>query len=81
MRVALCRCFCQPIPHTEAIAATGCMYRGLAFTVEPVVCPRETELVIADDHWTIKALNSLPGAQFEETVLIGPEGAEVLTRP
>ncbi|OEH77412.1 methionine aminopeptidase [Cyclospora cayetanensis] len=77
------RRFHQPplIHHTWAPFASGSFYQGLAFTVEPVVCPSATDLKLEADQWTVSATNKLPGAQFEETVLIGAQGPEILTKP
>ncbi len=56
---------------------------GMTFTIEPMV-NASTDYHIAldrDDGWTIYTRDGSNSAQFEHTVLITPQGYEVLTKP
>ena len=48
------------IHHRWSPFPLGCMYRGLCFTVEPVVCLQPSELQILADNWSVVAANKLP---------------------
>jgi methionyl aminopeptidase len=52
---------------------------GMSFTIEPMLTEGLAEVGLWDDGWTIATIDGLPSAQFEHTVLVTPEGVEVLT--
>ncbi len=53
---------------------------GQTLALEPMVTLGRKDVYMAADHWTIKTLDASLAAQFEHTILITPQGAEVLTR-
>lgn len=57
----------------------GEMFEGLVFTIEPVISEGSSEITILDDGWTAVTTDQSRTAQFEHTVHICSEGAEVLT--
>ncbi|KAG9417046.1 Methionine aminopeptidase 1D, chloroplastic/mitochondrial [Aphanomyces cochlioides] len=63
-------------PNTER----GEMLPGMAFTIEPPLCEHGNEIVYWDDEWTVATKDGGRSAQFEHTILITDDGAEVLTR-
>ncbi|GFR25910.1 methionine aminopeptidase A, partial [Trichonephila clavata] len=59
----------------------GQMLKGMIFTIEPVVCEGQPDILILEDDWTAATEDRSRSAQFEHTVLITQEGAEILTVP
>ncbi|XP_074567222.1 methionine aminopeptidase 1D, chloroplastic/mitochondrial-like [Curcuma longa] len=59
----------------------GRMQLGQTFTIEPMLTIGSTKPVIWDDKWTAVTEDGSLSAQFEHTVLITENGAEILTRP
>lgn len=53
----------------------------MTFTVEPVLTCGSQEIEILEDNWTAVTVDSSRTAQFEHTVLITEDGAEILTLP
>jgi methionyl aminopeptidase len=69
-------------PHVSHVARAGTGHRlreGMAFTVEPMVNAGGPAIVKAADGWTIRTADGSWSAQFEHTVLIGPDGPEITT--
>ncbi len=54
---------------------------GMTFTVEPMITLGTIDYDIWDDGWTVVTKDRLRTAQFEHTLLVTPEGAEILTLP
>jgi len=52
---------------------------GMTFTIEPMINEGTHEVRILDDEWTAVTADGKLSAQFEHTVLVTREGAEVLT--
>ncbi len=57
------------------------MREGMTFTVEPMLTVGSHNHVLWTDGWTAATEDGQRAAQFEHTVLVGPDGAEILTRP
>lgn len=55
------------------------MEEGMCFTIEPVVGDGSPEIVILEDDWTAVTEDDSRTAQYEYTVLINKDGAEILT--
>ena len=55
--------------------------RGLTLAIEPMVNMRIKDIRMADDGWTALAVDSMPSAHFEHTIMVGNERAEILTIP
>jgi methionyl aminopeptidase len=53
---------------------------GMAFTIEPMLNLGGADTRTLDDGWTVVTADGQPSAQFEHTVLVTPDGCEVLTR-
>ncbi|CAL9122975.1 unnamed protein product [Musa acuminata var. zebrina] len=58
----------------------GCMILGQTFTIEPMLTMGSTRSVIWDDNWTAVTEDGSLSAQFEHTILITENGAEILTQ-
>ncbi|GAA5829907.1 hypothetical protein JCM5353_006110 [Sporobolomyces roseus] len=71
---------CAPnVPHYAGNRASGTMRVGQTFTIEPMICVGQQKEVHWPDNWTAATCDGKASAQFEETLLITPEGVEVLT--
>jgi len=58
----------------------GLMKLGEVFTIEPILTVGETAFDLWADGWTVVTRDGSRAAQFEETILITKEGAEILTQ-
>ncbi|KAF3431797.1 hypothetical protein FNV43_RR26533 [Rhamnella rubrinervis] len=58
----------------------GCMVEGQTFTIEPIITMGSIECVTWPDNWTSLTADGSPAAQFEHTILITRNGAEILTK-
>jgi methionyl aminopeptidase len=54
---------------------------GMTFTIEPMITLGTVEYDIWDDGWTVVTKDRQRTAQFEHTVLVTTDGAEILTLP
>ena len=54
---------------------------GMTLCIEPMVTLGSPAISFADDGWTAYARDRRPAAHFEHTVLITPDGPEILTVP
>ncbi len=53
---------------------------GMTIAIEPMATLGGIDIEILDDGWTIVAADGSLSAQFEHTVLVLPDGAEILTK-
>ncbi|MDH5649399.1 MAG: type I methionyl aminopeptidase [Gammaproteobacteria bacterium] len=53
---------------------------GMTFTIEPMVNAGKKEVKLMPDNWTVVTRDHSLSAQWEHTILVTPEGHEVLTR-
>lgn len=54
---------------------------GHCLAIEPMFTLGSPEVGVMDDEWTVVTLDGSLAAHFEDSVAIGPGGAELLTRP
>lgn len=57
------------------------MLPGMTFTIEPILCLGNPKFKILNDEWTAVTKDNSRTAQFEHTILISSDGAEILTLP
>ena len=57
------------------------MEEGMVFTIEPMLTMGRPEHVLWPDGWTAVTADGQRAAQFEHTILVTRDGAEILTRP
>ncbi len=55
--------------------------KGMTFTVEPMINLGKRHCILLDDEWTVKTKDGSFSAQFEHTILVTDNGAEILTIP
>jgi methionyl aminopeptidase len=73
-------------PHVPHVAPRGArkdsglrLKAGMCFTIEPMINLGTAEVVVQRDGWTVVTADGKLSAQFEHTVLVTPNGCEVLT--
>jgi methionyl aminopeptidase len=54
---------------------------GMTFTIEPMITLGTIDYDIWDDGWTVVTKDKARTAQFEHTILVTTDGAEILTIP
>jgi methionyl aminopeptidase len=69
------------IPHFDDPRATTVMEAGMTFTIEPMLNLGTHEWEMWDDGWTVVTKDRRKSAQFEHTILVTDDGAEILTLP
>jgi methionyl aminopeptidase len=69
------------IPHYDDPSATTVMVPGMTFTIEPMITLGSIEFDMWDDGWTAVTRDRKRTAQFEHTLVITDDGAEILTLP
>ncbi|MDA2808730.1 type I methionyl aminopeptidase [Nocardiopsis suaedae] len=69
------------VPHYDDPRADTVMVPGMTFTIEPMITLGTIEYDLWDDGWTAVTADRKWTAQFEHTLVITDDGAEVLTLP
>ncbi len=69
------------IPHTDEDRFDDLIEEGMTFTIEPMLCLGTARWDMWDDGWTVTTKDKRASAQFEHTLLVTADGAEVLTVP
>ncbi|KJP85374.1 hypothetical protein AK88_05001 [Plasmodium fragile] len=55
------------------------MCENLVFTIEPIISERPCDFIMWPDNWTLSNARYVFSAQFEHTIVVRKDGAEVLT--
>jgi methionyl aminopeptidase len=69
------------IPHYDEPRFDDEILPGMTFTIEPMLNLGTHDWVMWDDGWTVVTADGRRSAQFEHTLLVTSDGAEVLTHP
>jgi methionyl aminopeptidase len=69
------------IPHFDEPYYDTVIEKGMTFTIEPMLCLGTYEWDMWPDNWTVVTKDKRPSAQFEHTLLVTDDGAEILTLP
>ncbi|SDZ43311.1 methionyl aminopeptidase [Amycolatopsis xylanica] len=67
--------------HYEEPSVTTVIEKGMTFTIEPMITLGTIDYDIWDDDWTVTTKDKKWTAQFEHTLLVTDDGAEILTLP
>ena len=70
-------------PTVPSVGRTGQGERlvtGQIITIEPIVVGGSPATVVDPDGWTVRTKDGQPAAQFEHTIMILPERAEILSQ-
>jgi methionyl aminopeptidase len=69
------------VPHFDDPAIREVMEPGMTFTIEPMLTLGTIEYDIWPDGWTVLTADRKRTAQFEHTLVVTPDGYEILTLP
>ena len=69
------------IPHYDEPSYDTVIEKGMTFTIEPMLTLGSVEWDLWDDGWTATTQDKSRTAQFEHTLLVTADGAEILTLP
>jgi methionyl aminopeptidase len=69
------------IPHYYDRRAVTVIETGMTFTIEPMITIGSWQHHLWDDGWTAVTVDRRRTAQFEHTLVVNDDGAEVLTLP
>jgi methionyl aminopeptidase len=69
------------VPHYDTPLYDDEIQAGMTFTIEPMLNLGTHEWVMWDDGWTVVTADGRRSAQFEHTLLVTQDGAEILTLP
>jgi len=69
------------IPHYDESYYDDLIEVGMTFTIEPMLNLGTHEWNMWDDNWTVVTKDFRRSAQFEHTLLVTADGAEILTNP
>jgi methionyl aminopeptidase len=67
------------VPHYDAPEFDTVMEEGMTFTIEPMLTLGTHTWDMWDDDWTVVTKDRKRSAQFEHTLLVTADGAEILT--
>lgn len=71
----------EPEVHNQGTPGSGPQLEaGMTIAVEPMACLGDGHIRILPDKWTIATADGNLAAQFEHTILVTENGAEVLTK-
>ncbi len=68
------------VPHHGQRGTGPRLRAGMALTIEPMVNAGSEDVTVLADGWTVVTVDGRLSAQFEHTLLVTEQGAEVLTR-
>lgn len=69
------------IPHYDSAHHNELMEVGMTFTIEPMLTLGTHNCQTWDDGWTVVTADGKRSAQFEHTLVVTENGAEILTLP
>jgi methionyl aminopeptidase len=69
------------VPHYDDPRIDIELREGMTFTIEPMLTLGTYEHDMWDDGWTVVTKDRRWTAQFEHTIVVTTDGAEILTRP
>jgi methionyl aminopeptidase len=69
------------ILHYDEPRATTILETGMTFTIEPMLTLGGADWVMWDDDWTVLTADASWTAQWEHTIAVTDDGAEILTLP
>jgi methionyl aminopeptidase len=69
------------VPHYDDPRIQVELREGMTFTIEPMLTLGTYDYDMWDDGWTVVTKDRKWTAQFEHTIVVTPDGAEILTLP
>lgn len=68
------------VPHYFDPRLDTVIEEGMFFTVEPMLCMGTLSTIDWNDNWTVVTADGRRSAQFEHTIYVTRDGAEILTK-
>ncbi|MTB10137.1 MAG: type I methionyl aminopeptidase [Actinobacteria bacterium] len=68
------------VPHYDTEHFDTIMQEGMTFTIEPMLTLGTYNWDMWDDDWTVVTKDRMRSAQFEHTLVVTADGAEILTK-
>jgi methionyl aminopeptidase len=68
------------VPHYDTEHFDTIMQEGMTFTIEPMLTLGTHNWDMWDDDWTVVTKDRMRSAQFEHTLVVTADGAEILTK-
>jgi methionyl aminopeptidase len=69
------------IPHYDEPALNTVIRTGMTFTIEPMLTLGDFHSTLWDDGWTVVTDDGSRCAQFEHSLVVTEDGADILTLP
>ena len=69
------------VPHFDDPGLETVLEVGMTFTIEPMLTLGTFDFDMWSDGWTVVTRDRLDSAQFEHTIVVTADGAEILTLP
>jgi len=69
------------IPNYGQAGSGPRLKKGMAVCIEPMVNTKSSKVKMGEDGWTALAVDGMPSAHFEHTLLVDEERAEIITIP
>lgn len=67
------------VPNFDDGVNSDVLRRGMVIAIEPIISPGTCRLKLMGDGWTLTTEDGALAGHYEETILVGRDGAEVLT--
>jgi methionyl aminopeptidase len=67
------------VPHRGPAGLGPKLRAGMVFTVEPMINQGGPEWRMLPDGWTVVTKDGKLSAQFEHTIVVTPEGPQILS--
>ncbi len=67
------------IPNYVSVGPNPRLVPGMVLAIEPMINLGKGDVKVLDDDWTVVTLDRKASAHYEHTVVVVPEGVEVLT--
>ena len=68
------------VPNVGRVGKGQVLPRGATLAIEPMLTMGDPDTFLTADEWTVVTADGSLAAQVEHTVVVGPNGGEVLTR-
>lgn len=68
------------IVNFREISPGPILKEGMTIAIEPIVAMGSNQILTLNDKWTIVTADKMPSCQWEHTVLVTKDGAEILTQ-
>ena len=67
------------VPNYGTAGSGITLKAGMTFCIEPMVMSGSEEVKNLSDNWTVVTADGSDAAHFEHSILVTPDGAEILT--